>query len=141
MKRLFSLIILLKFKAHFNIRKYYSDHWVRFVEPQKNVLSPMGIKRLLDEIWPVVGNAALPAPKHARIARPLVIVAVAGEPFVRSEKGTNIRRLTLNNYEDEIEMILYVQGGHSEVQSLQILEGFPSVVFCSSLRFVCLAKG
>ncbi|MCJ1394676.1 hypothetical protein MMC18_007556 [Xylographa bjoerkii] len=60
----------------------------------------------IDEIWPVVESANREAPRHARITRSRIIVADPNRPFQRAGKGTIIRKLTIKDYETDIQRCL-----------------------------------
>lgn len=59
----------------------------------------------LTKIWPTVENANTAAPGQGRITKSKIIIANPKKPFVRSGKGTVIRRLTEALYKEEIDSI------------------------------------
>ncbi|KAI0872127.1 hypothetical protein GGS24DRAFT_491690 [Hypoxylon argillaceum] len=58
---------------------------------------------MLDELWPKIDEANKAAPKFGRVPRELIIFTNPEKPFSRAGKGTIQRRLSIDEYEDEIE--------------------------------------
>ncbi|KAJ3567356.1 hypothetical protein NPX13_g6797 [Xylaria arbuscula] len=60
-------------------------------------------KTLLDELWPTIDKANRAAPRFGQIPKELVLFTSPGKPFSRASKGTIQRRLSIADYEKEIE--------------------------------------
>lgn len=60
---------------------------------------------LISEIWPVVQEANETAPGHAKVMKNHIGLASQAKPFKLTPKGTIQRRLTLQDYADEIEAL------------------------------------
>ncbi|KAL8833479.1 MAG: hypothetical protein Q9170_004253 [Blastenia crenularia] len=69
------------------------------IEPAKTDKSP---SQLIDELWPTIEKANAQAQSHGRIIRTMVAVVDPSKPFERAGKGTVVRRLTTDNFRDEI---------------------------------------
>lgn len=61
-----------------------------------------GKAMLLDLLWPVIEKANHDSPAHAQVWKSKVIFANKDRPFIRSPKGTIIRKLTLEAYAQEV---------------------------------------
>ena len=67
----------------------------------------------LEKIWPAVENANAAAPGQGRVAKSKIMIANSKKPFIRSGKGTVVRKLTETLYAEEID------GIYSEKQDTQ----------------------
>jgi long-subunit acyl-CoA synthetase (AMP-forming) len=71
------------------------------------LLEPKDLKvvrnALAEDIWPALESANKLVPEHARIDRDLIVAGNSKKPFLRASKGTILRSLTTNEYENEIE--------------------------------------
>ena len=69
-----------------------------------------GIERegLVQRIWPVVQAANEAADTVARVEKAWIVVATPAKPFVRTEKGTIVRKTTVDMYKEEIEELYAV---------------------------------
>ena len=76
----------------------------------------------ISNIWPVVEKANAEGPGHARIFRSKIIVARPQKPFRRTAKNTIIRRMTTEDYADEIE------GAYSGGTKAPKVSGLPKLV-------------
>ena len=72
------------------------------VEPAEPV---QDVASFVNSIWPTVekGNSLLP--RQGRIVRSNVLVTSPGKPFIRTPKGTIVRKLTERVYEADIEAL------------------------------------
>lgn len=61
-----------------------------------------GKAALLDSLWPAIEKANHVSPAHAQVWKSKVIFANKSKPFLRSPKGTIMRRLTIEAYALEI---------------------------------------
>ncbi|PVH72355.1 putative NRPS-like enzyme [Cadophora sp. DSE1049] len=59
----------------------------------------------LEKIWPAVEDANTAAPGQGRVTKSKIIISNSKKPFVRSGKGTIVRRLTEVLYAEEIDSI------------------------------------
>jgi long-subunit acyl-CoA synthetase (AMP-forming) len=64
-----------------------------------------GRAKLLQKLWPRIEEANSHIPGPGRIARNMVICATPDKPFTRTGKGTVIRKLTQDNYQQEIDRL------------------------------------
>ncbi|KAJ4394813.1 hypothetical protein N0V93_004033 [Gnomoniopsis smithogilvyi] len=60
------------------------------------------LESLLDAVWPTIEKANAQAPGQARITRDMVLISSPAKPFVRSAKGTVVRRTTGDQYSEAI---------------------------------------
>ncbi|KAI1118275.1 hypothetical protein F5Y14DRAFT_258240 [Nemania sp. NC0429] len=60
-------------------------------------------QKTLDALWPTINEANKAAPKFGRVPRELVIFTSPDKPFSRASKGTIQRRLSIADYDGEIE--------------------------------------
>ncbi|RYO89870.1 hypothetical protein DL766_010401 [Monosporascus sp. MC13-8B] len=58
-----------------------------------------------EEIWPLVDQANKNAPKFGQVPKELLLIAKPSKPFLRAAKGTVQRRLTLAQYDSEIDQL------------------------------------
>ena len=77
------------------------------IEPRTQSLRQ---ERVIEQVWPAVEEANSLVPKHARIAKRLVIIADPEKPLARTSKGTIIRSLTTQAYEREIQQVYSAVG-------------------------------
>ena len=75
------------------------------IEPKEEVESQ---DAFLDEIWPIIENANIEAPKQGYVIRSKVAIVEPGG-LVRAAKGTVVRRLTMEKYANIID-VLYGEG-------------------------------
>jgi len=87
------------------------------VEPKPGIEDPSS---LIARIWPSVEKANLHGPGQARIIRSIILIASPEKSFIRSPKGSVVRKLTLRLYESELES-LYSQERVSDNQAGSIL--------------------
>ncbi|KAI1437361.1 acetyl-CoA synthetase-like protein [Xylaria sp. CBS 124048] len=73
------------------------------VEPATTVADDAARLKLLDGLWPLVQKANTLVLGPGRVQRGKLLCASADKPFVRTAKGTIVRRLTEKLYESEIE--------------------------------------
>ncbi|KAI1120472.1 acetyl-CoA synthetase-like protein [Nemania abortiva] len=69
-----------------------------------------------DDIWPLIQESNALVPGQGRISRDKVICGMQDKPFIRTGKGTIIRRLTEQAYQDQIER-LYLSASDEQVSS------------------------
>lgn len=60
------------------------------------------LEHLVDAIWPTIEKANAQAPGQARVTRDMILVSIPSKPFVRSAKGTVVRKTTGDQYKEEI---------------------------------------
>ncbi|KAI1117615.1 acetyl-CoA synthetase-like protein [Nemania sp. NC0429] len=72
------------------------------VEPEA-AIDDMARSKLLDDLWPLVQKANNLVLGPGRVQQSKLLCALAEKPFVRTAKGTIVRKLTENLYEPEIE--------------------------------------
>ncbi len=65
----------------------------------------MSAEAVIEDIWPTVERANTEAPGHARIIPSMMAVANATKRFERAGKGTVIRKMTAEKFEQEIEAL------------------------------------
>lgn len=75
---------------------------VLIVEP-RDELDESGRSQLLEKLWPRIEESNSHVPSHGRVARGMVICATPDKPFARTGKGTIVRKLTQDSYQDEID--------------------------------------
>ncbi|KAI0119342.1 acetyl-CoA synthetase-like protein [Daldinia grandis] len=68
----------------------------------KSTLSPEDIEDWIKRLWPTIEQANQDAPTHARIATSHVLFSTPEKPFLRTPKGTVMRKATLDRYAEEI---------------------------------------
>ncbi|KAI1821167.1 acetyl-CoA synthetase-like protein [Xylaria intraflava] len=73
------------------------------VEPAAAVVGPVAQSNLLDDLWPIVQKANMLLSGPGRVQRGKLLCASAEKPFVRTAKGTIVRKLTEKLYASEIE--------------------------------------
>lgn len=71
------------------------------VEPRESLDSASSAK-LLGDLWSPIQQANAHIPGPGRVARGMVICATPGKAFVRTGKGTIVRKLTEELYQEEI---------------------------------------
>ncbi|KAL1663173.1 hypothetical protein GGF50DRAFT_116273 [Schizophyllum commune] len=97
---------------------YGRDEAGILVEPapahQVDVDDDVQVAAYRNAIWPLVEEANRSAPAYSRIFKELILITRKGKPLPRTEKGTVMRRLTLQVYKDEIEKIYEVVESHAQ---------------------------
>ena len=88
------------------------------VEPKEEV-DPGSASAFIERIWPSVEKANTLAPQHAQIYKHKVAVSNSSKAFRRAAKGTVIRKLTLQDYAEELDA-LYSQASTDEVATTQL---------------------
>ncbi|KAF7297348.1 Acetyl-CoA synthetase-like protein [Mycena indigotica] len=82
---------------------------------------PLPSDEFLDAVWPhIVTNVNSIVPQHSRLIRPLVLATDQERPFILTDKQTVNRKLTLQQYEQEIAAAYTIaeDGGYEEVAVL-----------------------
>lgn len=102
------------------------------VEPKPGIVE----ESVVEMIWPIVEAANMAGPKHARISKSMIICAIRDKPFVRTGKGSTIRKHTLRDYEEELER----QYSQSNIKVTQIpsLKGPVSLTSVQSFVRSCV---
>lgn len=77
---------------------------VLIIEP-KDTLDEPRRAQMLDELWPRIEKANSQVAGPGRVARGMVICATPSKPFARTGKGTVIRKLTQNDYQEDIDRL------------------------------------
>lgn len=60
------------------------------------------LESLVDAVWPTIEKANAQAPGQARVTRDMILISKLSKSFVRSAKGTVIRKTTGDQYKEEI---------------------------------------
>ncbi|KAF3068911.1 Linear gramicidin synthase subunit D [Daldinia childiae] len=68
----------------------------------KSTLSSEDIEDWVKKLWPTIEQANQEAPTHARIATSHILFSTPEKPFLRTPKGTVMRKATLDRYAEEI---------------------------------------
>ncbi|KAL1699760.1 hypothetical protein EV121DRAFT_295858 [Schizophyllum commune] len=88
------------------------------VEPVPNhqidVDDDVQVAAFRNAIWPIIEEANRGAPAYSRIFKELILVTRDNKPLPRTEKGTVMRRLALQMYQDEINKIYEVIESHTQ---------------------------
>lgn len=74
---------------------------------------PKDTELFINEIWLTIDKANKVAPAYARLFRDMIIVSDKSRSFIRSPKGTAIRKPTLSLYQEDIGA-LYATSGRSD---------------------------
>lgn len=69
----------------------------------EEIFTPDQKFELIERIWPVVHEANMQCPGHARVSKSKILLADSTKPFLRAPKGTIQRQATLNMYEKELD--------------------------------------
>lgn len=77
---------------------------VLLIEP-KDTLDETGRSQLLDELWPRIEQANGHVAGPGRVSRGMVICATPEKPFARTGKGTIVRKLTQDDYQEDIDRL------------------------------------
>lgn len=85
---------------------------VLLVEP-KDTLDEPGRARLIDKLWPRIEQANGRVAGPGRVSRGMVICATPKKPFARTGKGTIVRKLTQDDYQEDIDR-LYKGSGREQ---------------------------
>ncbi|KAI1798944.1 acetyl-CoA synthetase-like protein [Daldinia bambusicola] len=80
----------------------------------KRELSQEDTEEWIKKLWPTIEQANQEAPSHARIAATHVIFSKPEKPFLRTPKGTVMRKATLDLYTEEINKL------YKEVESTDV---------------------
>ncbi|KAI0449144.1 acetyl-CoA synthetase-like protein [Xylaria acuta] len=80
-------------------------HTVLLVEPKEALADVSSQKGFLDDLWPSVEKGNTLISGQGRVQPGNVICAVPERPFVRTGKGTIVRKLSEDLYKDEIESL------------------------------------
>ncbi|KAL8650328.1 MAG: hypothetical protein Q9226_005189 [Calogaya cf. arnoldii] len=71
-------------------------------EPPSSTAAKAGF---IENLWPTVEKANIHCDSHAKVARDLILFTTAEKPFLRAGKGTVQRRMTVDAYHDEIDIM------------------------------------
>lgn len=85
---------------------------VLIVEP-KDILDEPGRAHLITELWPRIEQANGRVAGPGRVSRGMVICATSEKPFTRTSKGTIVRKLTQDDYQEDIDR-LYKESGQEQ---------------------------
>ncbi|KAI0420854.1 male sterility protein-domain-containing protein [Xylaria grammica] len=80
-------------------------HTVLLVEPKNALEDPSSRSDFLDSLWPFVEKGNTLIAGQGRVQRGHVICATPDRPFVRTGKGTTVRKLSEDLYKDQIESL------------------------------------
>ncbi|KAI1171367.1 hypothetical protein F4777DRAFT_565810 [Nemania sp. FL0916] len=86
------------------------------VEPKES-LDKSGRQSLLEKLWPLIVSSNDLVPGQGRIQKSRVLCGLPEKPFKRTGKGTIVRKLTEENYKNEIEQ-LYLEASSSAQANL-----------------------
>ncbi len=75
------------------------------LDPADQGLDVQGQKRLLDQVWPLVKQANSETVTHGRISKRLICFTRSGKPLLRTRKGTVRRKLSVELYAEEINLL------------------------------------
>ncbi|KAK4228682.1 putative peptide synthetase [Podospora fimiseda] len=84
-------------------------------------------EKFVDEVWELVEVANKEYPAFARVWRSMVLVGKKDKPFVRTPKGSVMRRRTEKVYEEEIRELYCSQVGKANGHSGKVTNGHGSV--------------
>ncbi|KAI0813826.1 hypothetical protein GGR55DRAFT_702803 [Xylaria sp. FL0064] len=93
------------------------------VEP-KEPLDKNGRRDLLEKLWPVVEKANMLVPGQGTVQKTMLLCALPEKPFVRTGKGTVVRKLTEEAYNEEINQLYSEQSEKGVKVSLKSMDGF-----------------
>ncbi|RWA08436.1 hypothetical protein EKO27_g6678 [Xylaria grammica] len=85
----------------------------------KERLDEIGRRELLEKLWPLVEKSNLLVPGQGRVQKTMLICASSDKPFVRTGKGTIVRKLTEEAYNEEIDRLYSQQPGDGFKVSLK----------------------
>ena len=85
------------------------------VEAKNPPMTTSQCKTLRRTLWPLVVEANKGCPAHGRLSIDFILFANPAKPFLRSQKGTVQRRLTLNLYEKDLNEIYDVDKHGTEL--------------------------
>ncbi|KAI0416363.1 hypothetical protein F5X98DRAFT_388112 [Xylaria grammica] len=85
----------------------------------KEHLDEIGRRELLENLWPLVEKSNLLVPGQGRVQKTMLICASSDKPFVRTGKGTIVRKLTEEAYNEEIDRLYSQQTGDGFKVSLK----------------------
>ena len=92
-------------------------------------------KAILDELWPTIDKANRAAPRFGQIPKELILFTSSGKPFSRASKGTIQRRLSLADYEREIEEL------YAQAEDGLLTDGLPRLKSTSVSDLLPFLKG
>ncbi|KAI0013533.1 acetyl-CoA synthetase-like protein [Xylariaceae sp. FL0662B] len=81
---------------------------------------PQSVAKFLDNIWSFIEESNAVVPGQGRISRDMVICALAGKPFVKTGKGTVVRKLTEQAYQTEIETLYLSSSSQGKIVSVSL---------------------
>ncbi|KAJ4403409.1 putative NRPS-like protein biosynthetic cluster [Gnomoniopsis sp. IMI 355080] len=88
------------------------------------------LETLVDAVWPTIEKANAQAPGQARVTRDMILLSSPSRPFVRSAKGTVVRKTTGDQYKEEI----------AELYSRDISRNLEHIVLSSPIDRQAAAK-
>lgn len=97
------------------------------VEP-KEPLDEAGRQSLLEKLWPLVVSSNELVPGQGRIQKSRVLCGLPEKPFKRTGKGTIVRKLTEEDYKNEIEQ-LYLETSSSPQANVVDLQLKPTLIY------------
>ena len=89
------------------------------LEPDWTALTTNDWETFIDNVWPLVEEANSEVPTYARIYKSRVAISKQDKPFVRTGKGSIIRRMTLVRYEREIDALYSNEGLENQLGYLE----------------------
>ncbi|KAI0445857.1 acetyl-CoA synthetase-like protein [Xylaria telfairii] len=92
------------------------------VEPKDAVTGDAARSKLLDDIWPLVQEANNLVLGPGRVQRGKLLCASADKPFVRTAKGTIVRKLTEALYASEIEDLYSSTAAQERLVNLRLIK-------------------
>lgn len=99
---------------------------VLLVEP-KDTLDEPGRARLIDKLWPRIEQANGRVAGPGRVSRGMVICATPEKPFARTGKGTIVRKLTQDDYQEDIERLYKGSGREQRLITIGLKAGQKTV--------------
>lgn len=92
---------------------------VLMIEP-KDALDEAGRAQLLENLWPRIEQANGHVAGPGRVSRGMVICATPEKPFARTGKGTIVRKLTHDDYQDDIDRLYPGSDGKQHLVTISL---------------------
>ncbi|KAI0543941.1 acetyl-CoA synthetase-like protein [Xylaria curta] len=92
------------------------------VEPKHFVADDIARSKLLDDLWPLVQEANNLVLGAGRVQRGKLLCASADRPFLRTAKGTVVRKLTENLYASDIENLYSSAAAQERLVNLRLVK-------------------
>jgi len=86
------------------------------------LLETLGQSTVIEKIWPTIQNANTKCPAHAKVSKPMIIIAKGSKPFIRATKGTVIRKMSTSLYDEELERLYTVDRNDAPSKTVNLDE-------------------